>query len=131
MQACLTLHDTPLAAPPFARSADRASSASASKLVAVQPPYCTGDDASCWAAGCWAWGGMSPQHAQQMLLTCGLSLPHSLLPLAEKGEGAAELLAARGFALLLMLAECEEPSFMDQVRRLGKHGCTASGAGDV
>ena len=35
---------------------------------------------------------------------------------AEKGEGAAELLAARGFALLLMLAECEDPSFMDQVR---------------
>ena len=33
----------------------------------------------------------------------------------EKGEGAAELLAARGFALLLMLAECEDPSFMDQV----------------
>ena len=41
-QACLTLHDTPLAAPPFARSTDRASSATASKLVAVQPPYCTG-----------------------------------------------------------------------------------------
>lgn len=34
---------------------------------------------------------------------------------AEKGEGAAELLAARGFALLLMLAECEAPPFMDQV----------------
>lgn len=46
---------------------------------------------------------------------------------AEKGEGAAELLAARGFALLLMLSECEEPSFMDQVaqhqatRRLADH----------
>ncbi|KAI7840243.1 hypothetical protein COHA_006025 [Chlorella ohadii] len=84
--ACLTLHDTPLAAPPFARSADRASSATSSKLVAVQPPYRT-----------------------------------------EKGEGAAELLAARGFALLLMLAECEDPSFMDQVsqnpatRRLADH----------
>lgn len=41
--ACLTLHDAPLAAPPFARSADKASSAAASKLVAVQPPYCTGE----------------------------------------------------------------------------------------
>lgn len=41
--ACLTLHDTPLAAPPFARSADKASSAAASKLVAVQPPYSTGE----------------------------------------------------------------------------------------
>lgn len=40
--ACLTLHDTPIAAPPFARSTDKASSAAASKLVAVQPPYCTG-----------------------------------------------------------------------------------------
>ena len=36
--ACLTLHDAPLAAPPFARSADPASSSAASKLVAVQPP---------------------------------------------------------------------------------------------
>lgn len=73
--ACLTLHDAPLAAPPFARSGDRAAAGAAtSKLVAVQPPYCT-----------------------------------------EKGDGAAELLAARGFALLLMLSECEEPSYMDQV----------------
>lgn len=84
--ACLTLHDTPMAAPPFARSTDKATSAATSKLVAVQPPYCT-----------------------------------------EKGEGAAELLAARGFALLLMLSECEQPSFMDQVaqhaatRRLADH----------
>jgi hypothetical protein len=48
-------------------------------------------------------------------------------PSADKGNGAAELLAARGFALLLMLSECEEPSFMDQVaqhaptRRLADH----------
>lgn len=41
--ACLTLHDNPLAAPPFARSADKASSAASSKLVAVQPPYSTGE----------------------------------------------------------------------------------------
>ena len=40
--ACLTLHDTPMAAPPFARSSQAASSSTASKLVAVQPPYCTG-----------------------------------------------------------------------------------------
>jgi hypothetical protein len=44
--ACLTLHDTPLAAPPFARSTDRSTNATVSKLVAVQPPYCTGENIS-------------------------------------------------------------------------------------
>eukprot|EP00887_Chlorella_sp_A99_P006281 scaffold3.g6281.t1 len=84
--ACLTLHDAPLAAPPFSRSASPASSTAAVKLVAVQPPYTT-----------------------------------------DKGKGAAELLVARGFALLLMLAECEEPSYMDSAarhpgtRRLSEH----------
>jgi hypothetical protein len=48
--ACLTLHDTPMAAPPFARSADKASSATTSKLVAVQPPYPTGELVGCAAA---------------------------------------------------------------------------------
>ena len=53
----------------------------------------------------------------------GPLIPTCLLPRrspAEKGEGAAELLTARGFALLLMLAECEEPSFMDQARGRGR-----------
>lgn len=32
-------------------------------------------------------------------------------------QGAAELLVARGFALLLMLSECEEPSYVDAAAR--------------
>lgn len=59
--ACLTLHDTPLAAPPFARSADKASSASASKLVAVQPPYCTSEQ---------AWRCFQQQHERMKRQAC-------------------------------------------------------------
>lgn len=39
--ACLTLHDAPLAAPPFARSSSPASTATSVKLVATKPPYTT------------------------------------------------------------------------------------------
>ena len=131
--ACLTLHDSPLAAPPFARSADRASSAAASKLVAVQPPYTTGARASCWlgwhrlqrataAPAPWlqaAWAVMPlPAPARPCQAAAGVPARDPSCPaaaLAAKGQGAAELLAARGFALLLMLAECEEPSYMDAV----------------
>lgn len=121
--ACLTLHDAPLAAPPFARSADKASSAASSKLIAVQPPYCTGK----WGGGRGGQGTARALPVVQHAAGCQRLLAFQSTPEpvckgpplpprpAEKGEGAAELLAARGFALLLMLSECEEPGFMDQV----------------
>lgn len=150
--ACLTLHDAPLAAPPFARSMDKASSAAASKLVAVQPPYCTGE---CGEQARLDGPGVSgprptPPHAAATAPAValhgraafrGLGRHCAALPCparaAEKGEGAAELLAARGFALLLMLSECEEPGYMDQVRTpgrgapLGHQAALARGAGGM
>lgn len=72
--ACLSLHDAPLAAPPFRRVASSPGNGSASRpvLTPTQPPYLTA-----------------------------------------KGAGAAELLAARGFALLVVLGECTAPAYLD------------------
>ena len=71
--SCLSIHDAPLAAPPFSR-VNSIPGAARPVLAATKPPY--------------------PTH---------------------KGRGAAELIAARGFALLLLLGECEAPSYLDDV----------------
>ncbi|GAB4822103.1 hypothetical protein N2152v2_009149 [Parachlorella kessleri] len=97
--ACLTLHDAPLAAPPFVRLPSPpkpATLASAAEQQQQQgpPPQ------------------QQPAAPSGPLASFALGQPPYT---TAKGQGAAELLVARGCALLVMLADFEEPSYMDQL----------------
>jgi hypothetical protein len=90
---CLALLDAPLAAPPYSRLP-------AGPGPLAQKPGGPGPAAA------------APAAPAGPLASFALAQPPYS---TDKGKGAAELLVARGCALLVMLAEFEEPSYMDQL----------------
>lgn len=103
---CLTLHDAPLAAPPYCRLPQHRGLPGGGAHP-MQPPGMA-------AAALPAAPSMPPipvAPTGPLASFAAAPPPYS----TNKGHGSAELLAARGFALVVILAEFEEPSYMDQL----------------
>lgn len=107
IESCLNIHDNPLAVPPFKR-----------RKIAHPSTLARGKAAET-SKGSRKGSGDPTQVVEPS------SPPYS----TDKGRGVAELLAARGFTLILILGEQEGPSYFDTVAV--RHSATNPGIFDA